>query len=122
MSTQLLSLQAYDPKNVKLYLGGVRAYGFAPDTKITVSRNSDNIMTMTGTDGEASAALSRDRSGVLTLSLQNASGFNDYLSAWQKQADATGLVWFPILLEGSQGPTIASFANIQRQPDLTHGS
>ena len=122
MSTQLLSLQAYDPKNVKLYLGGVRAYGFAPDTKITVSRNSDNIMTMTGTDGEASAALSRDRSGVLTLSLQNASGFNDYLSAWQKQADATGLVWFPILLEGSQGPTIASFANIQRQPDLTYGS
>ena len=84
MSTQLLSLQAYDPKNVKLYLGGVRAYGFAPDTKITVSRNSDNIMTMTGTDGEASAALSRDRSGVLTLSLQNTSGFNDYLSAWQK--------------------------------------
>ena len=83
MSTQLLSLQAYDPKNVKLYLGGVRAYGFASDTKITVSRNSDNIMTMTGTDGEASAALSRDRSGVLTLSLQNASGFNDYLSAWQ---------------------------------------
>ena len=122
MSTQLLSLQAYDPKNVKLYLGGVRAYGFAPDTKITVSRNSDNIMTMTGTDGEASAALSRDRSGVLTLSLQNTSGFNDYLSAWQKQADATGLVWFPILLEGSQGPTIASFANIQRQPDLTYGS
>lgn len=122
MSTQLLSLQAYDPKNVKLYLGGVRAYGFAPDTKITVSRNSDNIMTMTGTDGEASAALSRDRSGVLTLSLQNTSGYNDYLSAWQKQADATGLVWFPILLEGSQGPTIASFANIQRQPDLTYGS
>lgn len=122
MSTQLLSLQAYDPKNVKLYLGGVRAYGFAADTKITVSRNSDNIMTVTGTDGEASAALSRDRSGVLTVSLQNTSTFNEYLSGWQKQADATGYVWFPILLEGSQGPTIASFANIQRQPDLEYGS
>lgn len=121
-NTQLLSLSAYDPKNVKLYLGGERVFGFAADTKITVSRNTDNIMVLTGVDGEASGALSRDRSGVMTISLQNTSKFNETLSIWQRQADTTGLIWFPILLEGSQGPSISSVACIQRQPDLTYGS
>ena len=121
-NTQLLSLQAYDPKNVKLYLGGQRVFGFAADTKISVSRNSDNNMVLIGTDGEASGALSRDRSGVMTVSLQNTSKFNETLSIWQRQADVTGLIWFPILLEGSQGPSISSMACIQRQPDLTYGS
>jgi len=121
-NTQLLSLQAYDPKKVKLYLGGLRVFGFAADTKITVSRNSDNIMVHTGTDGEASGALSRDRSGVMTISLQNTSSFNETFSLWQRQADTTGLIWFPVLLEGSQGPSISSMGCIQRQPDLEYGS
>lgn len=122
-NTQILNLTgAYDPKNVKLYIGGQRVYGFAADTKITVSRNGDNIMTVTGVDGEASASLNRDRSGIMTVSLQNTSKFNDYLSAFQRQADSTGLVWLPILLEGSQGPSISSFCNISAQPDLSYGA
>lgn len=121
-NTQLLSLQAYDPKKVKLYLGGLRVFGFAADTKITVSRNNDNIMVHTGTDGEASGALSRDRSGIMTISLQNTSAFNQTFSVWQRQADATGAIWFPVLLEGSQGPSISSVGCIQRQPDLEYGS
>ncbi|WBF79437.1 hypothetical protein BNCALIDO_00047 [Aeromonas phage vB_AdhM_TS9] len=122
MSTQLLSLYAFDPLKCKLYLGGQRVFGYAADTKITISRNSDNIMVLTGTDGEASAALSRDRSAVMTVSLQNTSKFNETLALWQRQADSTGLVWFPVLLEGSQGPSINTMGCIQRQPDYTVGS
>lgn len=121
-NTQLLSLQAYDPYKCKLYVGGQRVFGFMDDTKITVSRNNDNITVLTGTDGEASAALSRDRSGVLTVSLQSTSKFNETLAIWQRQADSTGLIWFPVLLEGSQGPSINTVGCIQKQPDLTYGS
>lgn len=123
MTTTILNLQkAYDPKDVKLYIGGQRVYGYAPDTKISMSRNGDNIMNTTGVDGESSAALNRDRSGIMTVSLQQTSGFNSYLMAWQRQADSTGLVWLPILLEGSQGVSVSSFCNISKQPDFSYSS
>ena len=56
------------------------------------------------------------------VSLQNTSSWNGYFSAWQKQAAITGLVFFPVLLEGSQGLGLSTIGWIQRQPDLTYGS
>ena len=73
METQILTPYAYDPKKVKLYLMQQRVTGFAADTKIVVSRNEDNIYPHVGVDGEMSAALSRNQSGVMTVSLQNTS-------------------------------------------------
>lgn len=122
MGTQILTPFAYDPLKVRLFLGTERAYGFSPDTKITVSRNQDAITPTMGVDGELSVALSRDRSGEMTVSLQNTSGFNKFLMNWQRQADVTGLVFFPVQLEGSQGPSISTIGWIQKQPDLTYGS
>lgn len=122
METQILTPYAYDPKKVKLYLMQQRVTGFAADTKIVVSRNEDNIYPHVGVDGEMSAAMSRNQSGVMTVSLQNTSVWNAYLSDWQKQASITGLVFFPVLLEGSQGPGISTIGWIQKQPDLTYGT
>lgn len=122
MVTDILTPYAYDPKKVRLYLMGQRVTGFAADTKIVVSRNEDNIYPHVGVDGEMSAALSRNQSGVMTVSLQNTAAWNAYLSDWQKQASITGLVFFPVLLEGSQGPGISTVGWIQKQPDLTYGA
>lgn len=122
MVTDILTPFAYDPKKVRLYLMTQRVFGFAEDTKIVVSRNEDNIYPHMGVDGELSAALSRNQSGVMTVSLQNTSAWNAYLSDWQKQASITGLVFFPVLLEGSQGPGISTIGWIQKQPDLTYGT
>lgn len=122
MSTQILTAFAYDPLKVRLFIGTERAYGFAPDSKLTVSRNQDNIIPHMGVDGELSVALSRDRSGVMTVNLQNTSGFNKYLMNWQRQADVTGLVFLPVQLEGSQGPSISTIGWIQKQPDLEYTS
>ena len=122
MSTQILTPFAYDPLKVKLYLGTQKVFGYAPDSKISVSRNSDHAMPHMGTDGELSVALSRDRSGLMTVNLQNTSGFNKTLMLWQRQADVTGAIFFPVQLEGSQGPSISTIGWIQRQPDLEYGS
>lgn len=122
MNTSILTPYAYDPKKVKLYLMTQRVTGFAADTKIVVARNEDNIIPHMGVDGELSVALSRNQSGIITVSLQNTSVWNGYFSDWQKQASITGLVFFPVLLEGSQGLGLSTIGWIQRQPDLTYGT
>ena len=122
METAILTPYAYDPKKVRLYLMTQRVTGYAADTKIVVARNEDNIIPHMGVDGELSAALSRNQSGVMTVSLQNTSVWNGYFSDWQKQASITGLIFFPVLLEGSQGLGLSTIGWIQRQPDLTYGT
>lgn len=122
MDTQILTPFAYDPKKVRLFLMTQRVSGFAADTKIVVARNEDNTIPHVGVDGEVSVALSRNQSGVLTVSLQNTSKWNNVLSTWQKQASITGLVFFPVLLEGSQGLGLSTVGWIQKQPDLTYGT
>lgn len=122
MNTQILTPFAYDPKKVRLFLMTQRVTGYAADTKIVVARNEDNTIPHVGVDGEVSVALSRNQSGVVTVSLQNTSVWNGYLSDWQKQASVTGLVFFPVLLEGSQGLGLSTIGWIQKQPDLTYGT
>ncbi|AXN57734.1 structural protein [Serratia phage vB_SmaM-Kashira] len=122
MNTKVLTWEAYDPQKVILYMLGQKVSGYAADTKIVVSRNNDHLTPHMGVDGELSLALSRDRSGVMTVSLQNTAAWNGYLAQWQKQVDVTGRALFPVQLEGSQGLSINTFGWIQRQPDLTYGS
>lgn len=121
-STKILTFNAYDPVKTILFLFGQRVSGFAADTKIVISRNNDNIIPHVGVDGEISNALSRDQSGVLTVSLQNTAAWNGYLAQWQKQASVTGLVFFPVQVEGSQGLSLNTVGWIQKQPDLTYGT
>lgn len=119
---KIITDTAYDPQKVLLFMLGQKVSGYAADTKIVISRNNDNIMAHIGVDGEGSFALSRDQSGVLTVSLQNTSVWNGYLAQWQKQASVTGKILFPVQVEGSQGLSLNTYGWIQRQPDLTYGS
>lgn len=121
-TTKIITTTAYDPMKVLLYMGGIKVSGYAADTKIVIARNNDNIIPHVGVDGEMSAALSRDASGVLTVSLQNTSPWNSYLASWQKQSSVTGQVFFPVQVEGSQGLSLSTFGWIQKQPDLTYGT
>lgn len=120
--SKILTLQAYDPAKVLVFIGGQKVSGFAADTKIVISRNNDNITPHVGVDGEVSVAQSRDNSGVMTLSLQNTANWNGYLAQWQRQANVTGLVYLPVQVEGSQGLSLNTIGWIQKQPDLSYGS
>lgn len=122
LDTKILTAQAYDPAKVLCFIGGQKVSGYAADTKIVVTRNNDNIMTHAGTDGEISNAISRDNTGVVTISLQNTAKWNAYLAQFQRQAFVSGLIYFPIQIEGSQGLSLNTFGWIQKQPDLTYGT
>ena len=79
-------------------------------------------MPKVGTDGEVSLALSRDRTGTMEVNLQNTSDFNDWLAVFVRQADTTGLVLFPVILEGSQGPYLTAIGWVQGVAPLSYGS
>jgi|SRR6516225_4380162 hypothetical protein len=122
MQTQIITPRAYDPQKVRLFLFAQRVSGYAADTKIKVSRNEDNAIPHVGVDGEVSVALSRNQSGVVTVSLQNTSPWNGMLANFQKAASVTGLIFFPVNLVGSQGMSLSTYGWIQRQPDLSYGT
>lgn len=122
MDQMLTGLMAYDPSEVTLLLGGWAPYGFATDTKITVTKTSDIIVPYSGTDGDVSLALQRNKLGTLTLSLQATSGANDVITAYHEQMYLTREVAFPVYMEDPRGFIINTIGWIQSQGENTIGS
>ena len=120
--SKLVTMTAYDSAKVKLYLGTTLVEGYAEDSKITVTRNNDLVMPKVGCDGEVALALSRNRTGTMEVNLMTPSKTNDYLYVFIRQADTTGIIYFPVVLEGSQGPYLTAIGWVQAVPALTYGS
>ena len=121
MDKMLTGVMAYDPSQVILSLGGWEPWGFAADTKIVISKTNDIINPYSGTDGDVSLALSRNRLGTLTMSLQRTSPANEVLSAYAQTMYSTRQVAFPVYLEDPRGYYITTIGWIQSQPDDTIG-
>ncbi len=97
--------------------------GFSPDTKITLSRNNDIVLPKVGVDGDVSLALSRDRTASMTINLMGPSETNQYLSLFARQADTTGIVTLPIIIEGSSGaPYFTGIGWLQSIPEVSYGA
>ena len=121
MDKMLTGIYAYDPSQVILSLGGWEPWGFASDTKIVISKSNDIINPYSGTDGDVSLALSRNRLGTLTMSLQRTSPANEVLSAYTQTMYSTRQVAFSVYLEDPRGYYISTIGWIQSQPDDTIG-
>ena len=121
MDKMLTGVMAYDPSSITLSLGGWEPYGFASDTKIVISKSNDIINPYGGTDGDVSLALSRNRMGTMTISLQRTSEANEVLSTYAQTMYSTRQVAFPVYLEDPRGYYISTIGWIQSQPDDTMG-
>jgi len=112
----------YDPSEVKLILGGYSPVGFAPDTKIVISKAEDLILPVQGTDGDTSIARNRNTLGTITISLQSTSPSCGILAAMDLTARTTGSSVFPVIMEDPTGMAlISTFGWIQSQGDYTVG-
>ena len=104
-------------------MGTHKVVGFSPDTKITLSRNNDIVLPKTGVDGDVSLALSRDRTATMTINLMGPSETNQYLALFARQADTTGIVTLPIIIEGSSGaPYFTGIGWLQSIPEVSYGA
>lgn len=121
MDQMLTGAMAYDPSQVTLLLGNWAPYGFSADSKIVVTKTNDIINPYAGTDGDVSLALSRNRLGTMTLSLQRTSGANEVLTAYHQQMYSTRQVAFPVYLKDPRGYVISTMGWIQSQPEDTIG-
>lgn len=123
MDQMLTGAGAFDPSKVVLLLGGWEVYGFAEGTKIVINKTSDLVIPYVGTDGDVSLALQRNKIGTMTISLQNTSGANEVLTAYNQQMLLTGEVAFPVYMNDPKGFQImATIGWLQTQPDMTIGS
>ncbi len=110
---------SFDPKKVICTLGLQTVTGFAPDTKLVISR-SNNVTTKTeGVDGDLSINIDSRFSGTLSISLLHNASFNKVLSAWVFQLGVTGIPFFPVEVEDPSGLNISTVGWIEVQPDYT---
>lgn len=115
-----LTPKAFDSKEVKVILGTVTAFGFAPDSKVTITKDEDLIIPTEGVDGELSLAINNKTKGTMTISLQNTSDFNGYLESWVALSPVTGYVAFPVIMVDPAGSSLISTVGwVQSQPDYS---
>jgi hypothetical protein len=112
-------LKAYDPSKVTLTLGGLAPTGYAPDTKIVISR-ANGVSTRTeGVDGDISVNLDPRTSGSLVLSLMHSSSYNDVIYAWLLYAKTEGTPFFPVYFEDPSGQFVDTVGWFETQGDYT---
>lgn len=116
-------VRTYSPGEIVMTVNGVAMGGFADGTFITVARDEQSFTKVTGADGTVSRSKSNNRSGTVTLSLQQTSPSNEVLSALlaQDELDNSGVV--PVLIKDNSG-TARFFSGtgwVQGMPSVEYG-
>ena len=95
----------YDPQEINTNVGGKDVSGYAKGTFVKAARNVDQAALVVGSDGDNTVVHSANRSGRVTITLQQASPLNDYFTALANAFEAkTGGV-VPVLSKDGNGTT-----------------
>jgi hypothetical protein len=119
-----MTTRTYDPALVNVSFSGIPLSGFAPDTFLKATRSTDAFALKIGAGGEAARALSRDRSGEVTLTLMATSQSNDLLSAIANADEQSGQGVGALFIKELNGTTLlmAESAWVKKMPDLERGT
>ena len=101
-----MAAKTYSPKKVSISVAGVIITGYAEGTFVSVERSSDTFTKAVGSDGEVGRVHSADRSGLITLTLQQTSESNDVLSALQQVDELTLTGKFPVMVKDNNGTSL----------------
>lgn len=101
-----MAVRTYNPKEVSVIVSGYIIGGFADGTFVNVERNNDSWTLSVGADGEGTRSKSSDRSGRITITLNQSSASNDVLSALELTDDATGTGTFAFLVKDNFGTSL----------------
>ncbi len=114
----------FDPALVIVSIGGVTMHGFADGTFVNVERERDTFTKNVGADGEVTRVKTNDKSGMLSLTLQQASGSNDLLSGFAQLDEQANSGIVPVLIEDKSGRTVLFSAEgwIRKPPAVEFGN
>ncbi len=96
----------YDPGEITINFKGHLIQGYAEGTFVTVERNVDTFSMSVGADGNPTRVRSRNKSGIITVTLQAESPSNDVLSASAKSDEINGSGKGPMEVLNLGGTTI----------------
>lgn len=108
----------YAADAVQIIVGGVPISGLADGTFVNIERDEQAYTKTTGADGTTSRARTGNRSGSITLTLQQTSPSNDVLSGFLVADEAGDQGVVPVLVKDTSGRTLcyASAAWVQQMP------
>lgn len=101
-----MSVKTYDPNEVICIVGGAIISGYADGTYLNVERDEQMFQKVVGADGFVSRAKSNNKSGVLTLTLQQTSPSNDVLSGFMVADELTNSGIVPVFIKDAIGTTV----------------
>lgn len=103
-----MAVRTYDPKSVTKIIAGQILEGYAEGTFVSTERNEDSANLSIGSQGEGTRTVTRNRSGRVTLTLQQTSPSNGVLDAQRIAMELSGAGIFSMLgKDGDSGDTWA---------------
>jgi len=117
-------VKTYNPSRVVVVMNGFSISGFADGTFVNITMQNDGITSQVGADGEIARAISTDRRCTVTITLQQTSPANDFLSGMFSMDVLTcGGLLGPLLIQDLCGETIfqASKAWVVKPADVEFG-
>ena len=113
--------KTYDPKFVSVIAGGIPLTGFPDGTFVSYTRDEDTYNKQIGADGVVSRSKTNNRSGVLTLTLQQTSQGNDVLTGFFNLDELSNSGVFVIVIKDVLGTTILQgSAWIKKPADIVY--
>lgn len=120
-----MALPTYSSRDLQAAFGGQSLEGFAPDSSVTLVRNSDITDEEVGSDGQTMISVMADRSGTATLSFQQASISNAILSGVLEFQRANNTIIKANLTIISPDGSVLAFmrnAHIKTSPEFSYGN
>jgi hypothetical protein len=118
-----MALVAYDPARVTVVIGGTLLQGAAPGSFVTAERDSDLFTSVPGTYGDVERVKNQNKSGTITLMLQQTSPTNDLLSGFYEADEQTSTGVFLMLIRDLDSTTLAAAPRcwIKKAPSIERG-
>lgn len=118
-------LRTYDPKSVVMTIGSHIVTGYSEDTFVSIEPTGDGTTATAGADGEVARSLSHNPLHRITLTIQQTSPTNDYLSdllARDRASGGGGVVAFNLRDLRGSSVAAASQAWVVNNPTLEYSA
>ena len=116
-------LKTYDARDLVIFVNGIPLGGFADGTFFTIERNVDTFDYLSGVDGEFVRFKGADRSGIITITLNQSSDSNSLLQSQHELDLISNTGAFGILVtHGFTGSSYSSpSAFVKTHPSAEYG-
>lgn len=110
----------FDPGRISMIWNSVLIQGLGPDTFVKCVRNEDAFNQVVGAQGDVVDVRNRNRSGLVTFTVLDASPTNDFLTVLALGDELTGLGFGALMIKDLNGTTLikSAAARIKKFPDV----